>query len=115
MFQENKKGILTARISLLGILEMHSISYRHSTSKGTTCSDLSASPIVRTGLQVPEKQVLLQNTAEVSKAFGVLGCSISIKILTCAGSRAPLSQHWYKSKFTLSRVLMILQAWIEHF
>lgn len=83
MLQENKKGILKAKISLLGILEMHSISYKHSTFKRhKSFRDLSASPILCMGLEVPEKQVLIQNTAEVSKALGGLGYSIPIKMST---------------------------------
>lgn len=40
MLQENKKGTLKAKISLLGILEMHSISYKHSTLKGINSSEI---------------------------------------------------------------------------
>lgn len=40
---------------------------------------LPALPTVWTGPEVLEEQVLFQNTAEDSKAFGGLGCSIPIK------------------------------------
>lgn len=105
MWQENKKELLKARVSLFIILEMHSISHKHSTFKSHKLfRHLSALPTVWTGPEVLEEQVLFQNTAEDSKAFGGLGCSIPIKISA-----------WGSFKSSTKPALVQIKVYVEHF
>lgn len=65
---------------------------------------LSALPTVWTGPEVLEEQVLFQNTAEDSKAFGGLGCSIPIKISA-----------WGSFKSYTKPALVQIKVYVEHF
>lgn len=65
---------------------------------------LSALPTVWTGPEVLEEQVLFQNPAEDSKAFGGLRCSILIKIPA-----------WGSFKSPTKPALVQIKVYVEHF
>lgn len=65
---------------------------------------LTALPTAWAGPEVLEEQVLFQNTAEDSKAFGGLRCSIPIKISA-----------WGSFKSSTKPALVLIKVYIEHF
>jgi len=97
MLQENKKGILKAMIFLLGILETHSISYKHRTLKGINCSEICLPCQLYTqGQKSHKNRCCFKTKLRSPKLLGDWNAQFQLKFQPETASRAPLSPHLYK-------------------
>lgn len=94
MLQEKKKGTLKAKIYLLGIPEMHSISYKRSTLKGINCLEIYLPcQLYVQGQKSQKSRCYFKAQLRSPKLLRDWDAQFQLKFQPETASRAPLSQH----------------------